>query len=52
VLGGRRTHYAEIYMGIPAQRASVIVDTGSHLTALPCSTYALDRTLRKRNADV
>ncbi|RLN91990.1 hypothetical protein BBJ28_00006817 [Nothophytophthora sp. Chile5] len=33
-----RTHYAEIYLGIPAQRASVIVDTGSHLTALPCST--------------
>ncbi|EGZ30047.1 hypothetical protein PHYSODRAFT_474645 [Phytophthora sojae] len=35
---GYGTHYAEIYLGIPAQRASVIVDTGSHLTALPCST--------------
>ncbi|KAL4127948.1 hypothetical protein PRIC2_006944 [Phytophthora ramorum] len=35
---GLGTHYAEIYLGIPAQRASVIVDTGSHLTALPCST--------------
>ncbi|KAG6572792.1 Beta-secretase 2 [Phytophthora cinnamomi] len=35
---GYGTHYAEIYLGIPAQRASVIVDTGSHMTALPCST--------------
>ncbi|KAG1711676.1 hypothetical protein DVH05_008922 [Phytophthora capsici] len=35
---GYGTHYAEIYLGIPAQRASVILDTGSHLTALPCST--------------
>ncbi|KAF4141037.1 Eukaryotic aspartyl protease [Phytophthora infestans] len=35
---GYGTHYAEIHLGIPAQRASVIVDTGSHLTALPCST--------------
>ncbi|POM59643.1 hypothetical protein PHPALM_31595, partial [Phytophthora palmivora] len=35
---GYGTHYAEIYLGIPAQRASVIVDTGSHLTALPCSS--------------
>ncbi|KAI9911176.1 hypothetical protein PsorP6_009162 [Peronosclerospora sorghi] len=33
----RSTHFAEIYLGIPAQRASVIVDTGSHMTALPCS---------------
>lgn len=33
-----RTHYAELYLGVPAQRASVIVDTGSHLTALPCSS--------------
>lgn len=33
-----RTHYAEIYLGIPAQRASVIVDTGSHMTALPCTS--------------
>lgn len=35
---GLGTHYAEIHLGIPAQRASVIVDTGSHYTALPCST--------------
>ncbi|DBA04972.1 TPA: hypothetical protein N0F65_006974 [Lagenidium giganteum] len=36
---GYGTHYAELYLGIPPQRASVIVDTGSHLTALPCSSY-------------
>ncbi|TYZ53841.1 hypothetical protein PybrP1_004602, partial [[Pythium] brassicae (nom. inval.)] len=35
---GLGTHYAELYLGVPAQRASVIVDTGSHLTALPCSS--------------
>ncbi|CAH0481060.1 unnamed protein product [Peronospora belbahrii] len=35
---GYGTHYAEMYLGIPAQRASVIVDTGSHFTALPCIT--------------
>jgi hypothetical protein len=35
---GFGTHYAELYLGIPTQKASVIVDTGSHLTALPCSS--------------
>ncbi|CEG49198.1 Aspartyl protease [Plasmopara halstedii] len=35
---GLGTHYAEIYLGIPPQRASVILDTGSHYTALPCSS--------------
>ncbi|ETV74515.1 hypothetical protein H257_11039 [Aphanomyces astaci] len=35
---GIGTHYAEIYLGLPPQRASVIVDTGSHMTALPCSS--------------
>ncbi|OQS06028.1 aspartyl protease family A01B [Thraustotheca clavata] len=35
---GEGTHYAELYLGQPPQKASVIVDTGSHLTALPCST--------------
>lgn len=35
---GIGTHYAELYMGIPTQKASVIVDTGSHLTAFPCNT--------------
>ena len=31
------THYAHVYVGTPAQRVSVIVDTGSHHTAFPCS---------------
>ncbi|EQC28812.1 hypothetical protein SDRG_13493 [Saprolegnia diclina VS20] len=35
---GAGTHYAELYMGLPPQKASVIVDTGSHLTALPCAS--------------
>ncbi|OQR87033.1 aspartyl protease family A01B [Achlya hypogyna] len=35
---GAGTHYAELYMGLPPQKASVIVDTGSHLTALPCTS--------------
>lgn len=34
---GLGTHYAELYLGIPPQKASVIIDTGSHLTALPCN---------------
>nr|CCA17657.1 conserved hypothetical protein [Albugo laibachii Nc14] len=33
---GLGTHYAELYIGIPPQRASVILDTGSGLTAFPC----------------
>ncbi|KAF0696100.1 Aste57867_13138 [Aphanomyces stellatus] len=35
---GVGTHYAEIYLGLPPQKASVIIDTGSHMTALPCSS--------------
>lgn len=34
---GIGTHYAHVYVGTPAQRVSVIVDTGSHHTAFPCS---------------
>ncbi|EQC28805.1 hypothetical protein SDRG_13486 [Saprolegnia diclina VS20] len=34
---GMGTHYAWIYAGNPPQRASVIIDTGSHITAFPCS---------------
>ncbi|KAL7549524.1 hypothetical protein ACHAWF_012786, partial [Thalassiosira exigua] len=33
---GYGTHYATIWVGTPAQRKSVIVDTGSHFTAFPC----------------
>ena len=29
-------HYAYIWVGTPAQRVTVIVDTGSHHTAFPC----------------
>jgi hypothetical protein len=34
---GTGTHYANLYVGSPPQRVSVIVDTGSHHTAFPCS---------------
>lgn len=34
---GIGTHYAHIYVGTPPQRVSVIVDTGSHHTAFPCT---------------
>ena len=34
---GYGTHYAFIWVGSPPQRVSVIVDTGSHHTAFPCS---------------
>ncbi|ETV94567.1 hypothetical protein H310_11845 [Aphanomyces invadans] len=33
---GMGTHYTWIYAGTPPQRASVIVDTGSHQLAFPC----------------
>lgn len=33
---GTGTHYTWIYVGSPPQRASVIVDTGSHVMAFPC----------------
>ena len=34
---GYGTHYSYLYVGTPPQRQSVIVDTGSHFTAFPCS---------------
>eukprot|EP00903_Cladosiphon_okamuranus_P014021 g13038.t1 len=37
LLLGYGTHFAMIYVGTPPQRASVIVNTGSHFTAFPCS---------------
>ena len=30
-------YYADIWLGSPPQRASVILDTGSGLTAIPCT---------------
>ncbi|CAN0410289.1 unnamed protein product, partial [Ectocarpus sp. 13 AM-2016] len=34
---GWGTHFAYVYVGTPPQRVSVIIDTGSHFTAFPCS---------------
>jgi hypothetical protein len=34
---GYGTHFVWMYVGIPAQRQSLIVDTGGHYTAFPCS---------------
>lgn len=34
---GYGTHYADLWCGTPAQRQTVIVDTGSGVTAFPCS---------------
>lgn len=33
---GYGTHYAYLFVGNPAQRQSVIIDTGSRFTAFPC----------------
>jgi hypothetical protein len=37
---GYGTHFSYIYVGTPPQRQSVIVDTGSHYTAFPCTGCA------------
>ena len=37
VYPGYGTHFVYIYVGSPPQRQSVIVDTGSHYTAFPCT---------------
>lgn len=34
---GYGTHYSFVYVGTPPQRQSVIIDTGSHHTAFPCT---------------
>ena len=34
---GYGTHYTFLYVGNPPQRQSVIIDTGSHITAFPCT---------------
>lgn len=34
---GLGTHYADLWCGTPPQRQTVIVDTGSQMTAFPCS---------------
>ena len=35
---GYGTHYIDIWVGYPAQRQTAIVDTGSSVTAFPCSS--------------
>ena len=47
---GIGTHYANIYVGTPPQRVSVIVDTGSHHTAFPCKVR--ERATRDASAAV
>lgn len=37
IFPGYGTHYAFVYAGTPPQRQSVIIDTGSHFTAFPCT---------------
>lgn len=34
---GYGTHYVYAYVGTPPQRQSLIIDTGSHFTAFPCT---------------
>jgi len=34
---GMGTHYADVWVGTPPQRQSVIIDTGSSSTAFPCA---------------
>lgn len=33
---GYGTHFVYIFVGTPRQRQSMIIDTGSHITAFPC----------------
>jgi len=37
---GYGTHYVDLWVGSPAQRQTVIVDTGSGITAFPCKPCA------------
>lgn len=32
-------YYVNIYIGNPPQKQAVIIDTGSHITAVPCQPY-------------
>jgi len=38
LLQGYGTHYVDLWVGTPPQRQTVIVDTGSGVTAFPCET--------------
>lgn len=34
-------YFVNVYLGNPPQKQSVIIDTGSHLTAVPCLPYCI-----------
>lgn len=36
------THHAYLYIGTPPQRQTLIIDTGSRITAFPCHPYCFD----------
>lgn len=35
-------YYVNLYIGQPPQRQSVIIDTGSHITAVPCQPHCIN----------
>jgi Xylanase inhibitor N-terminal len=47
---GYGTHYADLWCGTPPQRQTVIVDTGSGVTAFPCSGCGSDCGVPKYHA--
>jgi hypothetical protein len=56
---GYGTHYADLWCGTPPQRQTVIVDTGSSVTAFPCSgctgcgvpDYHIDKLFTEADSD-
>ena len=46
-----QTHYADLWCGSPPQRQTVIVDTGSGVTAFPCSGCSKDCGVPKYHID-
>jgi Xylanase inhibitor N-terminal len=47
---GYGTHYVDLWCGTPSQRQTVIVDTGSGVTAFPCSGCSSDCGVPKYHA--